>query len=503
MRIETTLVGLLSFVVAAAADDAKLETFLPSEALERDKVRRRLKMDKSGEMSKKKDRDRFNGGQGDYQYTTIPQPSAPEYGQPSAPGYGTPSPPGYHPDSPPPYSYGKGTGDISRKKKIYSRSGHDRLMNTKSAKSRVKSASKGKGWTYPPNPSPTPPTNGTPAPTNPDACMSAIANSIVNQVSQVFTRNPSRCCIGNPHTAVLVTHAEPDSSTFSGFEPFWDAVYLEILETTNAMGVCFVMTGYDAGAGTAELSQVILETLGVASTIPEVPSIMATDPTTDVALMQAIRSISRNSLLSSIGVFNAGYNNLVVEAIVSGQDRLPYVGYLSDSEFGTEAGRVSLRLLDGTPAVPLCYNARIGVSSAVAERCASFYAEVTSESIQPEEGVACSSESSPQELANQIMAIGANVVWTHVDCCVAVSAAVTIARGQGMSIIVGCQDIDTTGGDIDFVTQQPIQLQAYQAAAMASFPVIQAGKGNDGRGEQFFPSLQTLVNTGIFSTILL
>ena len=72
------------------------------------------------------------------------------------------------------------------------------------------------------------------------------------------------------------------------------------------------MTGYDAGAGTAELPLVLVDTIGLTSTIPEVPSIMVTDPTEDVVLMQAIRSVSSNSLLSSIGVFNAGFNNIVV-----------------------------------------------------------------------------------------------------------------------------------------------------------------------------------------------
>lgn len=263
------------------------------------------------------------------------------------------------------------------------------------------------------------------------------------------------------------------------------------------------MTGYDAGAGTVELPLVLLDVIGVSSTMPEVPALMTTDPTDDVVLMQAIRSVSSNSLLSSIGVFNAGFNNIVVESIVSGQDRLPFVGYLSDAEYGTEAGRVSLRLLDGTPAVPLCYNARLGVVPAIAERCASFYAEVTSSPVITEEGVACSADSEPQDLANQIIAIGANVVWSHVDCCQVVLEAVGIARQEGMNIFVGCQDIDTTGGAIDFLTQQPIELQAYQAASWASFPVLQAQQEKDGRGDQFFPSLQTLVNTGIFSVILL
>lgn len=378
----------------------------------------------------------------------------------------------------------------------------------------TKGKGKGKGfYTYPPFPSPPPrptpapngePTTSSPTPDRPDeGCLSQVSMTILEQVPQTIVRNPPRCCVGTPPTAVFITHAEPDDSTFSGFETFWDVVYGQVLQAASSSGACFVVTGYDAGAGTQEIPQILRDAIGVASTIPEVPSIMATDPTPDVALMQAIRSVASNSLLSSIGVFNAGFNNIVVESIVSGQDRLPYVGYLSDAEYGTEAGRVSRRLLDGTPAVPLCYNARIGIVDSIAERCASFYAEVSSTPINPEEGVACSSESDPQELANQMLAIGANVVWSHVDCCAVVFEAASIARAQNLSVFVGCQDLDTTNGEIDFLTQQPIELMAYQAASWAIFPVMQAQQGLDGRGDQFFPALQSLVNTGIFSVVLL
>eukprot|EP00977_Amphora_coffeiformis_P023919 scaffold14699_cov170-Amphora_coffeaeformis.AAC.16 len=492
MRVEAALVGLLSLSVAVAADGVPVQNVRrgEDEQKRRGNIQRRAKKSKSTKKSMKSSKKDY------YE----PPPSIPD-----GPVYRPPTDP-----SPPNYQYPGGKGKGASKKKYKDPDGHyygDRLMYSGSYKG------KGKGgyYTWPPFPSPrpTPAPNGIPTtrpPTTPPAnegCSSLIANSIGDQVPQVITRNPPRCCDGNPATAVFITHAEPDDSTFSGFEPFWDAVYAQILQTTTALGVCFVMTGYDPGAGTMELPLSLLDAIGVASTIPEVPSIMTTDPTSDVALMQAIRGVSSNSLLSSIGVFNAGYNNIIVESIVSGQDRLPFVGYLSDAEFGTEAGRVSLRLLDGTPAVPLCYNARLGITRSIAERCASFYAEVTNNPVLTEDGVACSSESDPQELANQISAAGANVVWSHVDCCRVVLDAVEIVREQGTRVIVGCQDLDTTGGQVDFVTQQPIELQAYQAASWASFPVLQAQRGKDGRGDQFFPSLQTLVNTGIFSVILL
>ena len=484
MRLDLVLASLLSAAVVAAADTASVGIGEEESGIQQrgQNAERRVKKSMNGNSPSY--RMNGNGNRG-------PQ-AAPNYPTNRAPF--------------------RGKGSSVSKKKHRDSNSHsvDRLMYPKGKGGKGKG--KGKGYyTYPPVPSPHPPTRapvagGSTAPTMtpPDeGCRSLTAASIAEQVPQAITRNPPRCCNGNAPTAVFITHAEPDESTFSGFEPFWDAVYAEVLRTTSAMGVCFVMTGYDAGAGTAELPLVLLDVIGIASTIPEVPALMTTDPTQDVVLMQAIRSVSSNSLLSSIGVFNAGFNNIVVESIVSGQDRLPFVGYLSDADFGTEAGRVSLRLLDGTPAVPLCYNARLGVVASIAERCASFYAEVTSSPILTEEGVACSADSDPQELANQIIAIGANAVWSHVDCCQVVLDGDNIARAQGLSIFVGCQDLDTTGGAIDFVTQQPIELQAYQAASWASFPVLQAQLERDGRGDQFFPSLQTLVNTDIFSVILL
>lgn len=490
MRLGVALVGLLFISVAVSADGVPAQNMRGGEEDRRKENAQRRAKKSMTKMSMKSD--------AGYYYKHPPSvPQGPVYRPPAHPA------PSYYQDS-----GGKGKG-VSRKK-YKDRSGHyygDRLMHSGSYKGK----GKGKYYTYPPFPAPrpTPAPNGQPttrAPATPPAnegCTSLIADSIVNQVPQALTRNPPRCCDGNPATAVFITHAEPDDSTFSGFEPFWDAVYSQILQTTTALGVCFVMTGYDPGAGTMELPLVLLDVIGVSSTIPEVPALMTTDPTSDVVLMQAIRSVASNSLLSSIGVFNAGYNNIIVESIVSGQDRLPFVGYLSDAEYGTEAGRVSLRLLDGIPAVPLCYNARLGVAQNIAERCASFYAEVTSNPVPTEDGVVCSAESDPQELANQIIAAGANAIWSHVDCCQIVLDAVELVREQGSTVIVGCQDLDTTGGRVDFVTQQPIELQAYQAASWASFPVLQAQRGKDGRGDEFFPSLQTLVNTGIFSVILL
>ena len=76
------------------------------------------------------------------------------------------------------------------------------------------------------------------------------------------------------------------------------------------------------------------------------------------------------------------------------------------------------------------------------------------------------------------------------------------ARLLGRSIVVGCMDEDTSGGLVDFVTAQPVDLQAYSSSSWVNFPVIQSIEEEDGRGEQFFPSLESLVNTAIFNLVV-
>jgi hypothetical protein len=168
------------------------------------------------------------------------------------------------------------------------------------------------------------------------------------------------------------------------------------------------------------------------------------------------------------------------------------------------AAQISLELLDEAPAEPLCFNARIGLVDILGERCAAYYSEISSQAVEPEIGVSCNANSTAAELYFIIVAQNANAVWSHVDCCSAVADAVERARkDDGRTIVVGCMDDDTSGGRVDFVTAQPIALQAYAASSWANFPVIQAQKGRDGRGEQYFPYLQSLVNTAIFNEVII
>jgi len=335
-------------------------------------------------------------------------------------------------------------------------------------------------------------------------CNSAVAESILDIVPEVITQNPERCCDFDGPTAFFVTHAQRNDETPSGFEPFWNDIYEQIAATAMKSNVCFVMSGYDPSLAGPErtLSQILIDTNILVSQLEDVPAMMSTDPTEIVELIQTIRSISESSTLPSIGVFNAGYNNIIIEAVVSGFERLPYVGYLNDADYGTEAARVSLQLLNGVPARPLCFNARIGELDFIGERCAAYYDEITDETIEPEIGVGCSFNSTVDQILAQIISVQANAVWTHVDCCSVVADAVESARNLGRTIVVGCQDEDTSGGRVDFVTTQPIQLQGYHASSWANFPVIKSLQGRDGRGEQYFPGLQSLVNTAIFNIII-
>jgi hypothetical protein len=336
-----------------------------------------------------------------------------------------------------------------------------------------------------------------------ERCSSSVAQLIASEVPEAITQNPVRCCNFVGPTAVFVTHSQRDDSTNSNFERFWDAIYKEI--NANSDRVCFVMTGYDQSVDTEKsLSEILIAVNAFVSTLTDVPAIMTSDPTDSAAAINQIRMISEGINAPSIGVFNAGYKNLLIESLVSGKPRLPYIGYLDDQDFGFKAGEISLERLDGIPAVPLCFNARLGTLDFIGERCAAYYTEIT-DALNPNldtYGVACSAESTAQEIFLQILDAGANAVWSHVDCCDAVAQAAERVRLLGQTIVVGCQDDDTSGGLVDFVTAQPVALQAYSSSSWVNFPVLQAMQQRDGRGEQFFPSLQSLVNTAIFNVVV-
>ena len=358
----------------------------------------------------------------------------------------------------------------------------------------------------PPSPPSSP--SPSPSPTHPinDEGTCALAESIATAIPEVVTRSPTACCDFEGLQAVYVTHAltVPEEQTSSGFETFWDKIYAEIVRDSQPAGVCFVMTGVDLSVSDRSTDEILLQATHFVSTIPNVVSMMVTDPTEGVDLITEVRSISDDIMAPSIGVFNAGYDNIIVESILSGRGRLPFIGYLEEASYGRAAAQISLDLLDGVVAQPLCFNARIGLVGFVGERCVAYYNEITTEQIEPAVGISCSASSTVQELYSILSAQNTNAVWAHGDCCTATAGAAEMIRQDGKTIVVGCMDEDTSGGRVDFVTSQPIALQGYSAASWANFPVIQAQQeGRDGRGEQFFPGLQSLVNTDIFNQVVL
>lgn len=333
-------------------------------------------------------------------------------------------------------------------------------------------------------------------------CASNVATKITHHVPEAVTRNPKSCCKKDYPTAVFVTHAATGDDTYSGFDIFWDTVYQNFESVADALDICFVMTGYDPKlSGDKTLSDILVGVNNVTSTIESVPAMMSTDPTTERLVMNSIREISNRTGGPSIGVFNAGSNNVVVEALVSGKERLPYIGYSDDREYGVEAANASLSLLGSDSATPLCLNARPDILF-VGQRCAAFYDEISPADEQPRTGIDCSMSVNVTDVAMTILRKQVNAVFAHSECCGGAAEAVRIARARSRhDIVLGCMDEDTTDGYADFVTKQPIGLQSFHTFAFAAFPVLQAIGGDDARADQFFPSLQTRVEINLFTIL--
>lgn len=403
-----------------------------------------------------------------------------------------------HPPPPPdklPHSSKKGSKSM------------DKINKSKKGAKGSKYSKSGHG-PKPPHP-PTIKPSGPPKPTGPPTpppipgeCRSEFTTYVLARVPEAIAKTPERCCQFDGPTAAIITHAEPSSETPSGFEIFWQEMYQVFDWASRKAGVCFFMTGYDPTIQSGRnLSQILIQVNQVVSGISEVPSMMTTDPTPGVALMQEVRTINENPGLPSIGVFNAGYQNIVLETIITGQSPIPYVGYQTEETYGITAAQATLQLLENAPPRPLCLNARVDSVPLIGRRCAAYYTDLEAGGTNPLTGVSCSVETTAEQIYQLIVNNNANAVWSHVDCCPALAQAVSQARQQGRTILAaGCMDEDTgSGGIIDFVTKQPQTLQAYASGAWAYLPVIQELRGKDGRGAQYFPSLSSLVNTAIYN----
>ena len=430
-------------------------------------------------------------------------------------GKGGPPPP----PPPPPPGKGKGKGSSNKKSKSKkepkkmekgsSKKNKSKMTkNSKKSSSKAKGKGKGKGFFTsrptpfkPPSPKvPTKPTSPPSRPPSAGPCNSAFSSFVLSSVPEAIVKNPVRCCDFDGATAAIVTHAQPDNTTTSGFEPFWNNLYDIIDAVSKKAQVCFFMTGYNPSIATGRnLSEVLIDVNQVVSTIQKIPSMMSTDPTDNDALISEIRKISSNPSFPSIGVFNAGYENIQLEKLESGLPAIPYVGYMEDQTFGREAAQVTRELLGTENPIPICFNARIGSVPLVGKRCQAYYSALQVE-VEPAIGVNCSASSTSDQILAILLAQNINTAWTHIDCCMPVAQAAQAARELGRNIVVGCQD-DARGAPVDFVTRQPETLQGYATSTWANFPVMQALQGRDGRSKQYFPSLSSIVNTAIYSLV--
>jgi hypothetical protein len=339
-------------------------------------------------------------------------------------------------------------------------------------------------------------------------CKSTVADAITNvQGSIVLT--PTRCCNHNGPTAAIITHAMWDEQTSTGLEPFWNTFYSMTDEYMAASGTCFVMSGFNQTAAEQHkktLGEVLVQVNALVALLPSVPAIMSTDPTNDMKLVNLFRVITDTAGGPSIGVFNSGFAKINEESVVTGQDRLPYIGYTSEDDYGTEAASITLQLLKGQTPVPLCFNGRPDLPF-VGRRCASYYNALTNGNPPTRYyGVTCRADSSVDALLALMVNDKVNAVFSHVDCCQPVAEAAMRAKQEyNQTIVVGCQDDSESApsGSVDFVTAQPIELQAYQVTSWVNLPVEDASEGVDnGRANELFPSPTSFLNTAIYNIVI-
>lgn len=343
-------------------------------------------------------------------------------------------------------------------------------------------------------------------PNPPPDCTNPVANTLSASVQGINVIYPSRCCDFDGPTAVFITHSEENSNTDTGLEIFWDSMYQDVDMISSAVRTCFVFTAVQDDT-TRTVKEITIDAIAASNMIDNVPAIMATDPTDDIQVVQAVRNIIKQSNGANIGVWNAGFANIFVESIFTGQPLIPFIGYKSDEEYGTSAANAVMQLLpDGVAAAPLCLNGRPELAF-IGERCDRYYFELGEPVSGTTTGVACSTASTEQDILELIVANGtrsANAVVAHVDCCTAAVSAAETAREQGLDVVVGCMDEDTTGGDVSFVTLQSVGLQAYGAVTWVTQPLVEASTGDtNGRDQQFFPGLDSHLDTDIYNEVSL
>lgn len=330
-------------------------------------------------------------------------------------------------------------------------------------------------------------------------CTSNVVDIIVNSVTGAIAKTPARCCNYRGPTAVFVTHGSLDATTTSGFEPFWHTMYSNFVEIAESNNVCFVMTGYNSQAGSS-IDVTMRSVLSIASLTEQVPVIMLTDPTGNENLVEQARKTLQSSSPPLVGVFNTGFENVVAESLVSGLDRIPYIGITNEGAYGELAASAAKSLLPNDKIFPICLNSHPEMRS-MQQRCESFSdtfpaAQVANDTRM---GIPCTDTADVNIVANFLNVNNINAIFAHEECCMIASRAAEQLRAT-RNVVVGCMDKDSTGGKVNFITKQAVGIQAWNAFAFTNLP-LQMALMSEPTLKPLFPSLSTQVSVEVFNEI--
>eukprot|EP00523_Entomoneis_sp_CCMP467_P006943 CAMPEP_0168732776 /NCGR_PEP_ID=MMETSP0724-20121128/7941_1 /TAXON_ID=265536 /ORGANISM="Amphiprora sp., Strain CCMP467" /LENGTH=407 /DNA_ID=CAMNT_0008779797 /DNA_START=40 /DNA_END=1263 /DNA_ORIENTATION=- len=349
-----------------------------------------------------------------------------------------------------------------------------------------------------------------PSPLKPSrSCTNSLARAITDAAPEAIAVVSEECCDSADEgpQSVFVTHAQTSDETTSGLEPFWDNEFHVVNTNSQVYGICVVMTGVDQNSGTGRsLDQVLLDILETAAENPWVAAIVNTDVTQSLDVVNLKRHIFESENLPWIGSYENGYGNIVEESSLSGKDQLPFVGFLSNTEFGKVGAEGTLQLLNGAEVMePVCFNHRPDLDI-VNTRCRAYYESLGAGNWDITDGITCSAASTAQQLYDEL-GPSTNVILANVDCCVASAGAAQLAREQqGRTVVVGCIDLSDdalaqlAAGTIQFITTPPIALGAYLVTTWTVPPVTQATSyPYNKKAPGLFPSTGTVVKTGIYN----
>ena len=313
-------------------------------------------------------------------------------------------------------------------------------------------------------------------------CYSAPARNLLEIVPDAIVRNPSRCCDHTGSIAAYVTHSAPGTT-------FWEEAYSSILAQSDVSSSCFIFTGVnEAAAVSSDRDQTILDVVLTVSSLPQVVTLMVVDTTSSSSLASSLRYMheqqhQQHIVSPLVGVWHAGYDNILLESITKGAGVLPYVGVASSDAaavFGSTAAQLSLAVL-GNDASSLCV--ATSLTSAPSE-CSHWYAGRNASIATPI--AVCDAEWSLPVVEGAV-----DVIWATRGCCQRVVDAIE----EGSPTLVGCHTDEAGANSAHFSLRQPVAFQASTVAAWANAAVVASQRGGSGR--YAFPALGTVVATGL------